>query len=139
MRHKGKIKDEISSEPIEGESNHIEAISILCPSMPTINVSSKSIFRGELMSISLVEDLNYHEKESAPPETKDFINEHGSYFQTIPSNPRLYEKSPKLIYNSTITSKSYNPFLLPIHKILEKVVVDAFVYHKLCKFHGVVA
>ena len=61
MRHQGKFKDEISNEPIEGEPIHIKAISIISPSMPTINVSSKSIFRGELMSISLVEDLNYHD------------------------------------------------------------------------------
>jgi len=77
MRHQGKFKDEISNEPIEGEPIHIEAISILSPSMPTFNVSSKSVLdpRGKLMSISLttmtypnlVKDLNCHEKESAPP------------------------------------------------------------------------
>ena len=139
MRHQGKFKDEISNEPIEGEPIHIEAISILFPSMPTNNVSSKYVFRGELMSISLVEDLNYDEKESAPPEMKDFINEHGSYFLTIPSIPCSYEKFPKSLCISTITSKVYNPYVLPVHKNFERVVVNAFVYHKFCKFCGVLA
>ena len=72
MRYKGKFKDEISSELIEGESLHVKAISILSPSMPAFNVSSKSILepRDELMSISLItmiysnlgEDLNCHGK-----------------------------------------------------------------------------
>ena len=93
------------------------------------------------MSISLVEDLNYHEKESAPPlpKTEDSIDEHGSYFLTIPSIPCSYEKSLELVYISAITSKVYNPYLLLVHKNFERVVVDAFVYHKLCKFCGVMS
>ena len=85
MRHEVKSKDEISSELIEGEPMHIEAIFILSPSMPTLNVSSKTILdlRGELMAISaitmtypsLVKDSNSHEKESASPKTRDFVNE----------------------------------------------------------------
>ena len=90
---------------------------------------------------NLVEDMNCHGKESAPrlPETEDSINEHGSYFLTIPSIPCSYEFFSKLICISAITHKSYNPFLLPVHKVLEKVVVVAFVYHKFCKFHDVLA
>ena len=119
--------------------------------MPTINVSSKSVLdpRGELLSISvttmtypnLVKDLNCHGKESAPPlpETEACINEHGSYFLTILTIPCSYDFFSKLICIYAITHKSYNPFLLPVHKILEKVIVDVFVYHKFCKFHGVVA
>ena len=147
MRYKGKFKDKISSEPIEGEPNHIEAISILCPSMPAIDVSSKSVLRGELMSIStttmtypnLMEELNCHEKESAPPKKDDFINKHVSYFLTIPSIPCSYEKFPKFICSSAITDKIYNPFLLPVNKNIERVIVDAFVYHKFCKFHSVMS
>jgi hypothetical protein len=36
-----------------------------------------------------------------------------------------------MIYNSAITCKIYNPFLLPAHKNFERIVVDAFVCHKL--------
>ena len=149
MRHQGKFKDEISSKLIAGESLQVKSISILSPSLSTFNVSSKSILdlRGELMSISIttmtypssMEDLNCHQKESAPPKMKDFIDEHGSYFLTIPSNPCSYEKSPESICNSTITCQIYNPFLISVHKNFKRVVVDAFVYHKFCKFCGVLA
>ena len=149
VRHQEHSKDGISSKLIEGEPIHIETISILSPSMSTFNVSSKSVLdlRGELMSISIttmtypssMEDLNCHKKESAPPKMEDFIDERGSYFLTIPSNPCSYEKSPESICNSTITCQIYNPFLISVHKNFKRVVVDAFVYHKFCKFRGVVA
>jgi len=110
----------------------------------TVESKSTLDLRGELMSISITtmtysslgEDMNCHEKESALPKIEDFINENGSYFLTIPSNPSSYEKSPKLVYNSTITCKINNPFLVPVNKMFEKVVVDAFVYHKFCNFCG---
>jgi hypothetical protein len=149
MRHQGKFKDEISNEPMEEEPIHIEAISILSLSMPAFNVPSKSVLdpRGELMSISLttmtypssMEGLNCHKNERAPPETEGIIDEHGSYFLTIPSNPCSYEKSPKSICNSAITCQIYNPFLIFVHKNFKRVVVDTFVYHKFYKFHGVLA
>jgi len=111
----------------------------------TVESKSALDLRGELMSISITtmtysslgEDMNCHEKESALPEIEDFINEHGSYFLTIPSNPSSYEKSLESIYNSTITCKINNPFLVPVNKIFEKVAIDAFVYHKFCKFRSV--
>jgi hypothetical protein len=99
MRHQEHSKGGILSKLLEGESIHIEAISILSPSIPTFNASSKYVpdLRGELMSISiatmtypnLVKYLNCHAKESAPPlpKTEDCINEHGSYFLTNPSTP----------------------------------------------------
>ena len=105
--------------------------------MPAFNVSSKSVHRGELMSISVT--AMSHEKENAPPEMEDFFDEHGSYFLTIPSIPCSYEKFPKFICSSAITDKIYNPFLLPVNKNIERVIVDAFVYHKFCKFHSVMS
>jgi hypothetical protein len=106
VRHQGKSKVDLSNESIEGEPIHIEANSILSPSMPAFGVSSKYALdlRGELMSIStmtypsLVENMNYHRKESAPLETEGFVNNHGSYFLTIPSIPCSHEKLPKTIY-----------------------------------------
>jgi hypothetical protein len=89
------------------------------------------------MSISVI--AMSHEKENAPPRMEDIFDEHGSYFLTIPSIPCSYEKFPKSFYISAITSKVYNPYMLPVHKNFKTVVVDAFVYHKFCKFHGVLA
>ena len=41
--HWKEIKDVISSEPIEGEPSHLEAIPIFSPSMSTLDVSFKPI------------------------------------------------------------------------------------------------
>jgi hypothetical protein len=144
MRHQEHSKGGILSKLLEGESIHIEAISILSPSMPTFNAPSKYVpdLRGELMSISiatmtypnLVRYLHGHAKESAPPlpEMEECINEHGSYFLTNPSTPCLYEFFSKSVCIYGITHKIYNPFLPPVHKILENVVLDAFDYPKFC-------
>ena len=115
------------------------------PSMPTINVSSKSVLdpRGELMSISLTtttypNQFNAHGKESAPPlpEMEDYINEHGSYIMNTSSNPCSHETSPESIGLSNIaTPKIFNPLILLVYKDFERVVVDTYVYHKYCKSH----
>jgi len=34
------------------------------------------------------------------------------------------------IVSNIITHEILNPFILPIHKIIKRVVVDAYVYHK---------
>jgi hypothetical protein len=71
-------------------------------------------------------------------EKEDNIDEHGSYFMSTLSNPCSYEKSPELIGLSKIaTHKIFNPLILPIHKDFERVVVDAYVYHKYCRSHCV--
>ena len=43
----------MSSEPIEGEPSHLEAIPILSPSMPTLDASSKPILDLDDPSYSL--------------------------------------------------------------------------------------
>ena len=108
---------------------------------------------GELKSISLInithlnleeaivkinprvtnprEILDIHEESPLELEREDYIDEHGSYFINTSSNPCSYEKSPKSISLSNIaTHEIFNPLILPVHKNFERVVVDAFVYHK---------
>jgi hypothetical protein len=41
--HWEEFKDDMSSEPIEGEPSHLEAIPIFSPSMPTLDISSEPI------------------------------------------------------------------------------------------------
>jgi hypothetical protein len=71
--------------------------------------------------------------EETPLELEDDIDEHGSYFTNISSNPYSHEKSPELIglFNIAI-HKIFNPFL-PVHKDFKLMVVDAYIYHKYCK------
>ena len=63
--------------------------------------------------------------------------ENGSYFMNTSSNLCSHEKSLKSIslYNIA-THEIFNPVILPIHKDFERVVVDAYVYHKYCKYRG---
>jgi hypothetical protein len=78
--------------------------------------------------------LHIHEETSLELEKEDDIDEHGSYFMNTSSNPCSHEKSPESISFSNIaTHEILNPLVLPVHKIVERVVVDAYVYHKYCK------
>ena len=78
--------------------------------------------------------IDIHEELTLELEKKDYINEHGSYIMNTSSNPCSHEKSPESIGLSNIaTHKIFNPLTLPIHKDFERVVVDAFVYHKYCR------
>ena len=85
------------------------------------------------------EILDIHEESTLELEKKDYINEHGSHFMNTSSNPCLHEKTPELIGISNIaTHEIFNPLILSVHKIFERVVVDMFVYHKYCRSHCVV-
>jgi hypothetical protein len=76
-----------------------------------------------------------HEERPLEPKKEDDIDEHGSYFMNTSSNPCSHEKSPESIRLSNIaTDEIFNPFILIVHKIVERVVVDAYIYHKYCKF-----
>ena len=78
--------------------------------------------------------IDIHEETTLEPKKEDDINKHGSYFMNISSNPCSYEKSLESIGLSNIaTHEIFNPLVLLVHKIFERVVVDAYVYHKYCR------
>ena len=84
------------------------------------------------------EILDIHEEPTLELEKEDDINEHGSYFMNTSLNPCLCEKTPESIGLPNIaTHEIFNPLMLLVHKIFQRVVVDAFVYHKYCKSHVV--
>ena len=75
--------------------------------------------------------IDIHEETPLELEREDYINEHASYFINTSSNPCSYEKFPESIGLSNIaTHEIFNPLILPVHKNFERVVVDAYVYHK---------
>ena len=75
-----------------------------------------------------------HEETPLELEKQDNINEHGSYFMNTSSNPCSHEKSSESIGLSNITAhKVFNPLILSVPRDFERVVVDAYVYHKYCK------
>ena len=78
--------------------------------------------------------IDIHEETPLELKKEDNINEHRSYFMNTSSNPCWHEKSPELIGLSNIaTHKIFNPLILLVHKDFERVVVDAYVYHKYCR------
>ena len=80
------------------------------------------------------EILDIHEDSTLELEKEDDIDEHGSYFMNTSSNPCSHEKSPESISLSNIaTHEIFNLLILSVHEDFERVVVDAYVYHKYCK------
>ena len=67
----------------------------------------------------------------------DHVDEHQSYILEEPQDPRLQEKSLESIFPcATYTYESYTHPMLLFYQILERMVVDAFVYHKYLKAHS---
>jgi hypothetical protein len=78
--------------------------------------------------------IDIHKEIPLEFEKEDDINEYGSYFMSTSSNPYSYEKSSDSIGLSNFAiHKISNPLMLFVHKNLEMVVVDAYVYHKYCR------
>jgi hypothetical protein len=82
--------------------------------------------------------MDIHEESPLELEKEDYvIDGHGSYIMNISSNSCSNEKSPKLFCLSTTTHEIFNPLILSVPKDFERVVVDAYVYHKYCRSHCV--
>ena len=96
------------------------------------NKTSNECHRHGMME-SIFLPIDIHEETTLELEKEDDIDEHGSYFMKTSSNPCSHEKSPELISLSNIaTHEIFNPLMLLVHKIIERVVVDTYVYHKYC-------
>jgi len=68
---------------------------------------------------------------------EDHVDKHQSYILEEPQDPRLHEKSLESIFPcATYTYESYAHPMLLFYQILERMVVDAFVYHKYSKAHS---
>ena len=103
------------------------------------NKTSNECHKHGMMEIKF-SPMDIHEETPLETQKEDDIDENGSYLINTSSNPCSHEKSPYLIGLSNITTHEiFNALILPIHKNFERVVVDAFVYHKYCKSHCVLA
>ena len=77
--------------------------------------------------------IDIHEETPLELEKKDDINEHGSYFMNTSSNPCSHERSSESIGLSNFTTHEiFNPLILHVYINFERVIVDAYVYHKYC-------
>jgi hypothetical protein len=67
----------------------------------------------------------------------DSTNKHGSFILEISQEQCLFNASPELGTLSALSKhEDYNHLKALSCKIFRKLVVDAFVYHKHCKFCG---
>ena len=123
------VESELNSDP-NGELKSTSLINMTHPSL------EETLEKITLRVSNLRKILHIHEETSLELEKEDDIDEHGSYFMNTSSNPCSHEKSPELISLSNIaTHEIFNPLIFPIHKDFERMVVDAYVYHKYYKSH----
>jgi hypothetical protein len=91
-------------------------------------------FHRHGMMETMFPPIDIHEETTLELKKEDDIDEHGSYIINTSSNPCSYEKSPDLTGLSNITTHEiFNPLVLPVPKDFERVVVDAYIYHKYCR------
>ena len=70
-------------------------------------------------------------------EKEDDIDEHGSYFMNTSSSPCSHEKSPESVSLPNIaTHEIFIPLMLHVHKIVERVVVDALFITNIANLVG---
>jgi hypothetical protein len=81
----------------------------------------------------MIPSIEIYEETPLELGKEDYISEYGSYFMNTSSYPHSYEKSPESINVSTILHKIFNSLILPVPKNFERVVVDAYIYHKYCR------
>ena len=66
---------------------------------------------------------------------KDFIDEHGSFILDLPHKPCSHHASLESAMLSALsTYEGYNHLLVLFCKMFGRLIVDAYVYHKHCRF-----
>ena len=82
------------------------------------------------------EVFNIYDESPLEVENDEDFNELGSYFINTTSVPFSYEKSPDSLSLSNIAPHEiFNPLMLPLPKVFERVVVDTYAYHKYFRSH----
>jgi hypothetical protein len=98
---------------------------------PLIECHKQEIMDEYVWSMDILEGSNLESKN------EDHVDEHKSYILEEPQDPRLHEKSLESIFPcATYTYEHYAHPMLLFYQILERIVVDAFVYHKYSKAYS---
>src|SRR5688572_8379963 len=81
--------------------------------------------------------MEFCETPTLEPEGKDSLDEHRSFILEIPQEPfsfNAFTESATLC--AMRTHEDYNHLKVLSCKKFRRLVIDAYVYHKHCKFHG---
>jgi hypothetical protein len=81
--------------------------------------------------------IEFCEAPTLESEGKDSTDEHRSFILEIPQEPCSFNASPQSgMVCASSTHEDCNHLKYLSCKIFKRLVVDAFVYHKYCKFRG---
>jgi hypothetical protein len=81
--------------------------------------------------------MEFCETSTLDSEGKDSINEHGSFILELPQESCLSKASPEsAMLCAPSMHEDCNHLKVLSCKVFRRLVVDAFVYHKYCKFRG---
>ena len=81
--------------------------------------------------------MEFYEAPTLEYKEKDSLEEHGSFTLEIPQEPCAFNASPESsMLSASSTNKGYNHPKALSCKTFRRLVVDAYVYHKHCKFRG---
>jgi hypothetical protein len=95
---------------------------------PLVECHRQEIMDEYVWSMDILEASNLESKK------EDHVEEHERYILEEPQDACLHEKSPESIFPyATYTYEHYTHPMLLFYQILERMVVDAFVYHKYSK------
>ena len=81
--------------------------------------------------------MEFDEAPTLESKVKDSLDKHGSFTPEIPQEPCSFNASPESgMLSASRTHEKSNHSKVFSCKIFRRVVVDAFVYRKHCKFRG---
>jgi len=95
------------------------------------------ITRDESLEMENPWDIEFDEAPTLESIKKDCIDEHGSFIFEIPHDSYSFNVSPELgMLFALSTHEGYNHLMVLCCNTFRRLDVDAYVYHKHCKFRG---
>ena len=99
-----------------------------------LNRESTSSFHDEPLEMENQWTMEFFEAPTLEYEEKDFVDKHGCFILESPSPCSYNTLLESATFYSTNASEGYNHLKALSTKTLRRMVVDAYVYHKHCKF-----
>ena len=98
------------------------------------------IFHDESLEMENQWAMEFYEAPTLEYKEKDSIDEHGSFILEIPQEPCSFNASPESVkLCAPSIHEEYNCLKVLSCKTFRRPVVEAYVYHKHCRFRGCTA
>ena len=100
-----------------------------------LDQESTSSFHDESLEMENSWAMEIYEALTLESEGKDSVDKHGSFTLDIPQEPCLHHASPEsAMLSARSTHEDYNYLMVLFCMTFRRLVVDAYVYHKHCRF-----